>query len=69
MRDPDVSLAFYRAVFGVEEYYQDDESIRVKGPGPPDITSLSSAATPRGEKVASTISGFACTTPDDMTSR
>ena len=34
VRDPSVSLAFYQAVFGVEEYYRDESSIQVKGPGP-----------------------------------
>jgi catechol 2,3-dioxygenase-like lactoylglutathione lyase family enzyme len=33
VRDPDRSLAFYASVFGVEEYYRDENSIQVKGPG------------------------------------
>jgi catechol 2,3-dioxygenase-like lactoylglutathione lyase family enzyme len=35
--DPDRSLAFYRAVFGVTEYYRDDGQIQVQGPGPWDV--------------------------------
>jgi catechol 2,3-dioxygenase-like lactoylglutathione lyase family enzyme len=37
VRDPDRSLAFYAAVFGVEEYYRDDTSIQAKGSGTHDI--------------------------------
>ena len=32
--DPDRSLAFYRTVFGVTEYYRDDSQVQVQGPGP-----------------------------------
>ena len=35
--DPDVSLAFYTAVFGVREYYRDGETIQVLGPGEHDV--------------------------------
>ena len=37
VRDPDVSLAFYEALFGVEEYYRDDTNIQAKGNGTHDI--------------------------------
>ena len=35
--DPDRSLAFYRALFGVEEYFRDEKSVQVRGPGEHDI--------------------------------
>ena len=35
--DPDRSLAFYRALFGVREYFRDERSIQVQGPGPHDV--------------------------------
>ena len=35
--DPQRSLEFYAAVFGVKEYYRDDEQIQVQGPGPHDV--------------------------------
>ena len=35
--DPDRSLAFYAAVFGVEEYYRDETSIQAKGLNSHDI--------------------------------
>ena len=37
VRDPERSLAFYQAVFGVEEYYRDETNIQAKGNGTHDI--------------------------------
>ena len=37
VRDPEVSLRFYEQMFGVKEYYRDEESIQVLGPGPHDV--------------------------------
>ena len=37
VRDPERSLRFYRKVFGVKEYYRDEDSIQVQGPGPHDV--------------------------------
>jgi catechol 2,3-dioxygenase-like lactoylglutathione lyase family enzyme len=33
VRDPERSLQFYRDVFGVKEYYRDEMTIQVLGPG------------------------------------
>jgi catechol 2,3-dioxygenase-like lactoylglutathione lyase family enzyme len=35
--DPERSLAFYRAVFGVREYFRDASTIQVLGPGRYDV--------------------------------
>jgi lactoylglutathione lyase len=35
--DLERALAFYTRVFGVKEYYRDDDSIQVQGPGPHDV--------------------------------
>lgn len=35
--DPDVSLAFYAALLGVREYYRDERSVQVLGPGEHDV--------------------------------
>lgn len=35
--DPDRSLEFYRRLFGVKEYFRDDHSIQVLGPGDKDV--------------------------------
>jgi catechol 2,3-dioxygenase-like lactoylglutathione lyase family enzyme len=37
VESPPRSLRFYRAVFGVREYYRDADSIQVLGPGPHDV--------------------------------
>jgi catechol 2,3-dioxygenase-like lactoylglutathione lyase family enzyme len=37
VKSPARSLEFYRAVFGVEEYYRDADTIQVLGPGPKDV--------------------------------
>jgi catechol 2,3-dioxygenase-like lactoylglutathione lyase family enzyme len=37
VRDPERSLRFYEAVFGVKEYYRDDDQIQAVGPGPHDV--------------------------------
>lgn len=37
VRDPERSLAFYRQLFGVREYYRDADSIQVLGPGAHDV--------------------------------
>jgi catechol 2,3-dioxygenase-like lactoylglutathione lyase family enzyme len=35
--DPDRSPQFYRAVFGVREYFRDDTTVQVLGPGAHDV--------------------------------
>jgi len=37
VKDPDASLKFYQAMFGVKEYFRDASSIQVKGPGEYDV--------------------------------
>jgi catechol 2,3-dioxygenase-like lactoylglutathione lyase family enzyme len=35
--DPERSLRFYRSVFGVREYFRDETTIQVSGPGPNEV--------------------------------
>ena len=35
--DPDTSLHFYETLFGVKEYFRDETSIQVLGPGDKDV--------------------------------
>lgn len=35
--DPQRSLDFYATVFGVREYFRDEDQIQVQGPGPLDV--------------------------------
>ena len=65
VRDPEASLAFYRAVFGVEEYFRDETSIQVKGPGPHDILAFERRDA-AGRKGGIDHFGFRLTTPDDI---
>jgi catechol 2,3-dioxygenase-like lactoylglutathione lyase family enzyme len=37
MRDLERALRFYHDVFGVNEYFRDEDSIQVLGPGPHDV--------------------------------
>ena len=37
VKDPDSSLRFYEQLFGVKEYYRDENSIQVQGPGPHEV--------------------------------
>jgi catechol 2,3-dioxygenase-like lactoylglutathione lyase family enzyme len=37
VENPDRSLKFYGAVFGVREYFRDETTIQVLGPGPHDV--------------------------------
>lgn len=37
VRDPQRSLDFYAQVFGVREYFRDENQIQVQGPGPYDV--------------------------------
>ncbi len=50
--DPERSLSFYGAVFGVREYYRDEQTIQVLGPGPHDVLAFEKrpdvAGTPGG---------------------
>ena len=44
--DPEVSLNFYKQMFGVEEYYRDENSIQVLGPGANDVLAFFRSETP-----------------------
>jgi catechol 2,3-dioxygenase-like lactoylglutathione lyase family enzyme len=50
--DPDRSLRFYSAVFGVREYFRDAHTVQVVGPGPHEVSPFerrpATAGTPGG---------------------
>jgi len=46
VEDPDRSLAFYAELFGVREYYRDENSIQVLGPGPHDVIAFERSSSP-----------------------
>ena len=66
VRDPERSLQFYRDVFGVEEYYRDDTSIQVKGPGEMDVLAFERAPKAAGTPGGVTHFGFRLMSPDDI---
>lgn len=66
VRDPERSLAFYESVFGVEEYYRDDASIQVKGPGLNDILAFEHDNKNAGRGGGIRHFGFRLVRPEDI---
>lgn len=66
VKDPDASLRFYREVFGVEEYYRDDVSIQVKGPGSYDVIAFEKDPAKAGASGGITHFGFRLKSPEDI---
>jgi catechol 2,3-dioxygenase-like lactoylglutathione lyase family enzyme len=66
VRDPERSLRFYRDVFGVVEYYRDERSIQVQGPGPQDIMAFERDVDRAGRSGGVTHFGFRLTAPEDI---
>ena len=64
--DPERSLRFYREVFGVVEYYRDDESIQVQGPGPHDVLAFEREPKRAGLPGGIEHFGFRLTDPADI---
>lgn len=64
VRDPDRSLAFYAAVFGVREYFRDADTIQVQGPGPHDVLAFERRPAIAGERGGILHFGFRLTTPE-----
>ena len=64
--DLERALAFYTRVFGVKEYYRDDDSIQVQGPGPHDVIAFEKGR--RKARAAGGIShfGFRLVDPKDI---
>ena len=65
--DPDRSLAFYRSVFGVREYFRDESTIQALGPGQYDVMAFERHRS-GGHTVAGGIMhfGFRLIRPEDM---
>ena len=66
VRDPERSLAFYQAVFGVREYYRDDDSIQAQGPGPQDVLAFERRPDLAGSTGGIIHFGFRLTAPEDI---
>lgn len=66
VRDPDRSLKFYTDVFGVREYYRDDDQIQALGPGKHDVIAFERAVSAAGQTGGITHFGFRLTRPTDI---
>jgi catechol 2,3-dioxygenase-like lactoylglutathione lyase family enzyme len=66
VKDPDRSLRFYTQVFGVKEYYRDDNNIQVQGPGPHDVIAFERKRLTAGSVGGIDHFGFRLTTPKDI---
>jgi len=66
VKDPDRSLKFYQQVFGVKEYYRDESSIQVQGPGPHDVIAFERDGRAAGKRGGIDHFGFRLTTPKDI---
>jgi catechol 2,3-dioxygenase-like lactoylglutathione lyase family enzyme len=64
--DPDGSLAFYRSVFGVREYYRNESTIQVLEPGPHDVLAFEKRPTDAGAPGGIIHFGFRLTRPEDI---
>jgi len=66
VHDPERSLAFYHEVFGVREYYRDEESIHVQGPGEHDIITFQRKSSTAGTQGGIIHFGFRLLQPEDI---
>jgi catechol 2,3-dioxygenase-like lactoylglutathione lyase family enzyme len=64
--DPDRSLNFYRSVFGVREYFRDESTIQVLGPGPHDVIAFEKRPANAGSAGGIIHFGFRLTRPEDI---
>jgi catechol 2,3-dioxygenase-like lactoylglutathione lyase family enzyme len=66
VRDPERSLRFYQQVFGVKEYYRDESSIQVQGPGGYDVIAFERDDSHAGATGGITHFGFRLIEPGDI---
>ncbi len=66
VRDLERSLRFYEQVFGVKEYYREETSIQVQGPGSHDVIAFELDAANAGRAAGINHFGFRLTMPADM---
>jgi catechol 2,3-dioxygenase-like lactoylglutathione lyase family enzyme len=64
--DPDRSLNFYRSVFGVREYFRNESSIQVLGPGQYDVIAFEKRPAAAGVTGGIIHFGFRLVRPQDI---
>lgn len=65
VKDPERSLAFYAALFGVHEYFRSDTCIQVLGPGRHDVLAFERRE-PAGPQGGVDHFGFRLVSPDEI---
>jgi catechol 2,3-dioxygenase-like lactoylglutathione lyase family enzyme len=66
VQDPERSLSFYQQAFGVREYYRDEKSIQVLGPGAHDVIAFERDSATAGRTGGLSHFGFRLLSPADM---
>ena len=64
--DPNRSLEFYSSVFGVREYYRDESTVQVLGPGPHDVLAFEKRPADAGAPGGIIHFGFRLIQPGDI---
>jgi catechol 2,3-dioxygenase-like lactoylglutathione lyase family enzyme len=64
--DPERSLKFYGAVFGMKAVYQDDDGIQASTPGCSDVVAFEKNAERAGKRAGADHFGFRLTKPSDI---
>ncbi len=64
--DPERSLRFYESVFGVREYFRDESTIQVLGPGAYDVLAFEKRPENAGVPGGIIHFGFRLTRPEDI---
>jgi catechol 2,3-dioxygenase-like lactoylglutathione lyase family enzyme len=64
--DPERSLAFYRSVLGVREYFRDERTIQVLGPGRYDVIAFERCGDDPRTPGGSAHFGFRLNRPEDI---
>lgn len=64
--DLDRTLAFYRSVFGVKEYFRNETTVQVLGPGPFDVLAFEKRSAGVGDPGGIIHFGFRLTRPEDI---
>src|SRR5439155_17353687 len=66
VKDPDRSLRFYEKFLGVKEYYRDENSIQVQGPGSYDVIAFERDTKLAGKRGGIVHFGFRLRSPKDI---
>ena len=66
VREPQRALDFYAQVFGVREYFRDEDQIQALGPGPNDVLAFVKSPEKAGTRCGIDHFGFRLKRPEDI---